>query len=192
MGDGVLLYDQAIDIVDGRIYFGIGSDSTQKPLGIYSLDINTASLKIENIISTNETGENASVAIGILKGLGLKDYLCSWQDDNTTTFGTDKLSTTPYKDDLAYLTTQFYTVGSNLRGRTFAEVQGELAKIMVATDSIKISYRTVQGGAWTAIKTWDVDGDQSLYTPFGVSNIKNIQFKVIVNNVAELLLFTVN
>jgi len=59
---------------------------------------------------------------------------------------------------------------------------------MVAGDSVKIYKRTAQGADWgDPIKTWDTVGEQSLYTPFGLSNITSIQFKIILNKNAEFL-----
>ena len=178
---------------DGRIYFGLGSNNTDVyPAGVYSLDINTKVLNLEQIISTGNDGTLDAVWIGALippTGVTFNYRVC-WYDENESAgskYGVDDLGSARYTDDKAYMVSQFIRVGTTLASRTFSDIQIELTKPMVSGDSVKIAFRTAQNGAWTHINTWNTVGDQSLYVEWGEPELKDVQFKITLNGEAEFI-----
>lgn len=179
----------AIMAFQGRVYFGIGSNSGGSTYGIYSYDPKTNVLVMEHTTSQGE-GSTDGIKIGAMIPLVNNSYNFNVAWTNFTgsdTYGVDNVSGSLTRDE-AYIITEFMRVGTKRLPRTFSSIEIQLSKVLTTNDSVKISYRTVQGGSWTAISqcTLDTVGQDSLEEDFGVT-ADNIQFKIIVNNDAELL-----
>ena len=194
-----LLNRKAIDIVNGLIYFGMSADSTQKSMGIYSLNPNTGAINFEYLISTNKDGSVDSIEVTSINSLGNKKFISTFSDSASSTFGADKINTTRYTSDLVYLVSRFYRVGGKVDKRTFNTIEIQLSKPLASGDSVKLYYRTAQNGSWLNVQNGAVEdavgdtfsfistvGDQSAMINTTIK-VENIQFKCALNDEAELL-----
>lgn len=186
-------YNKAICINEGKIFFGLSSASTNSPMGIWSLDTNDNSINFEYLISTYSDGSSAQLAIGALFSTGdnsTTKILSTWRDSSS--YGVDCVYSGQHSvNDSYYLVSELFTVGSKRNKHTFREFNIMLAKPLVTNDSVKVYYRKEKNGAWTQIgSTFNTVGESSVAIDFGAADIEKIQFKIVLNNTAELLLAT--
>jgi hypothetical protein len=188
----------AIAVFKNKIYFGVSSETAYIAHGVYSLDVKTGGFALAHTLSNNAVNDNDSKRIGALI---VKDgsLFTAWAIDATTdTFGVDKDFATPHTGDLAFFISQIYRVAGRLNKRTFTSVDIQLARPIVANDSVKLYYRTnmlsnatYPTGNWTLIGTLDTVGETSKSIPVGFS-AESIQFKVVLNKTAKLFDITIN
>ena len=203
VASSTLLYPDAVDVVNGLIYFAISTNSTQANLGIYSLHPETGAINFEHIVSTSSDGGTNELLITSIKSLGNKQFVCVWAD-NTTTYGVDKVDTNRYTTDLAYLISPFIRAGSKFNKRALTTWEVQLAKPITSGDSVKLYYRTSQNGSWLSVNNdavEDASGDTlSFISVVGEASgalnhavtCENIQVKCVLNKGAELLEIRIN
>ena len=192
----VALTRNAIAYFNGLIYFGVSAFSTNTPLeglGVWSLNPRTGALNFEYTLSHGEYGQttNKSVYIGALMPIGgaTTNLNVSWYDENGSAYGVDDIGSANYTTDLAFLISQFYRVGTQLNKRSFSNFEVQLSKPLASGDSVKLYYRTAQNGSWVQIgSTWNTVGEQDNQFEEVIS-AANIQFKIVLNDEAELLEF---
>lgn len=201
VASSTVLYPDAADVVNGLIYFGISTNSTQTNLGIYSLNPETGAINFEHIISQNVDGTSAELDITSIKSLGNKQFLCTWGDvDASPTYGADKVDTNRYTTDLAYLISPFLRVGNINNKKSISTFEVQLTKPLASGDSVKLYYRTAQNGSWLSVNNGAVEdsaddtlslistvGDQSKLAEYRNIECENIQVKCVLNKAAELL-----
>jgi len=182
---------EAMVAIQDKLYIGFGSGSVLSPLGIYSIDLNTKQTVLEHIISTGEDGSTNGIYIGTIIATNKDEpsFLYSWKDLLAAgdLYGVDGDTSTEYTGDKAYFTSRFYQVGTAFNKATFETIQGTLAKPMVGNDIVKIYYRKSKAGTFSLIATFDTDGIQSFETGTGIYDATEVQFRVFLNNEAELL-----
>jgi hypothetical protein len=156
--------------------------------GIYSINVATGAIAMKHTISTGKFGDAEEIYIGAILPLSYNSYLVSWYDATSGgTYGVDKVGTARYLTDEAFFITQFYQIGTRNHKATIQGLNINLTKALSTNDSVKVYYRTTQTGSWTLLHTMSTG--QSDYTP-AIQSVENIQFKVILNNTAELLSIT--
>ncbi len=170
-------------------------------MGIYSLDPKTAAIKLEHLISTGGDGTDNVAEINSIKSLGNKKFLSMWTEGGTPSYGADKVNTTRYTSDEAYIVSKFYRLGTPNNKKTLNRIEVELSKPMASGDSVKIYYRTAQNGSWLSVNNdavEDASGDTESFmshTNQGAvqswslewtKECENIQFKIVLNDEAEL------
>lgn len=149
-------YPGAIMNFKGRLFFGIGSQSTDG-MGIYSL-LETSDgniLNLEHFISTETTGGANPLIIGALLGITRDRFVVGWRDN--TTYGIDRLSTTSYLYTTSYsgyFESPLYQVGTYLNKRKFNQMEFYLAKELATSEGIQIKYRINLTDNWTTVGTY--------------------------------------
>lgn len=174
----------------GRIFFGVGSVSgtTLHPLGVYSLDVGTGKICLENLISSGADGSANYLQIGALISTGENDYLCGVYIDNAQTYkgriDTANSFFIRYYADEALLETGLVQVGSYTDRKTYTNLDISVAKPMVSGTSIKVWYRTSVNGTYVLLGTYSYAA-YGAYTDLTVSipiiAVTDLQFKVAVN-----------
>lgn len=186
--DHLWFFPNAIMRHKGRIFFGVGSVSGTSlyPLGVYSLDVNTRAIVLENLVSTGADGSADYVQIGALLSTGEDDYLCGVYIDNAQTYKgrIDKPSGIRYDGDQAFYATGVFSVGRQGDGRTYTNMDLSLAKPMATSQGVKAWYRTATTGTWTLLGTYDYTtygAWQDLTVPVPIISATELQFKVAIN-----------
>jgi hypothetical protein len=174
-------------VYNDLIYFGLSTGATKN--GIFSLNPNTNAINFEYVLSPGEGMDT----INSICGLGESDntLLVGWNEGST--YGVDARSTSRYSSDAAFLVSQFYRVGTAYSKRAFQEVDIQLSKPMASGDGVSVWYRTAQNASWTSVGTMTYAADgaiQSKVLPFGIS-VESVQFKVSLNDEAELIDVTI-
>ena len=173
-----------------KVYTGFKPSGTNgiAPAGVYSIDVNTGELALEHITTEGDANTNR-IGITALSDFTGDGMFIGWENLTPATdeFGINGVHSTTYTGDESFLVSQFYRVGTRISPKTFQSIEIELTRPMVSGDSVKIYSRTAQGAGWgTAIETWNTVGEQSLWTTFSPT-VKDIQFKIVLNNTAEML-----
>jgi len=179
-------FGQAFNVGD-LIYFPVGCDTAIGNLGLYSINIKTGAVNFEHIISANETGVNDKVWLGggVAVGGSSSNIIVSWHDANGSAFGCDDLSSTGYTSDRAFFISQWYQAGYDGKENNFNNPIIKLSQPLASGDSLKVYYREALNGGWTEHYVESTVGFQEGAMP-PISDIKNIQFKVILNQNSTL------
>lgn len=178
-------------IMNELIYFTVGYSSTSiTPQGVYTLNPRTGAITCELITSAGD-GSTYAVTFGPLFAASSSVLLIP--STSSTNYYIDYTNnSTKYKTDDAYFISQFYQLGTKNHKATITGLNINLTKPLVSssTDSVKIWYRTAQNAAWTTYgNPWHTMSTNGLQTDWtaAIPDIENIQFKVVLNNNAELL-----
>lgn len=191
IGEYIDLYPEAFKICGDKILIGIGGSGpvSGANYGIYSINIFTKKISIENTISKEdvsgnpETGDNNDIYIGAILPLDPNNYLVSWYDGNSGTYGVDKTSSNNVTDDKAYLISEFFNLSGGVRKVSLENPIINLTKPLSDGDSVKVWYREAQNGSWTLHHTMTSGQTAKMNV---LPNKQNIQLKVALNNNAEL------
>lgn len=181
----------ASTVYKGRLLFSIsqaGSASTG-PNGIYSYDLRTGALVMENGISTGNYYANVQIsALYAPKQTGM--YFAGWKDNNgvTTTYGIDTnrlngpaLSYVWYSSYAPYIESPLFEVGSPQELKTFQEFSLVLSNKLVSAQGIRLSYRNNLTDSYTVIGTYDfatLGILQNYTTSFSNTSCTHFQLKI--------------
>lgn len=138
-GNQLTPHQDAIDLFDGEILFGVGGASGDYPFGVYSYRNNAYILK--HLISTGEDGQNGTLTIGSVKVYTPDSYLVSYFDNNTGAYGVDYLTNNYYIGYTAQAQSPIYAVATDDDPKTFEKCQIRLGKPMRATDNVRVYAR---------------------------------------------------
>lgn len=159
----------------GKLYFGIGSvqvsgEQIVDGVGVYSVDLETGALVMENQLSTGTTqpvGSNTP-QINAIYPVNRNQYLIGFQDNNIgggQAYGIDKVSDTQrYTNYAARVDSQFFSVGTKNKPAAFSEIEFELAKPLQANQGVRFLYRTDLRSNFTSIRTFDFATDGGITT----------------------------
>lgn len=183
---GLAFYPDSSMIFNNKLYFAPSADTgagVSSAIGVYSVDLNTGVINIENTISTGESGENGILRITALIPKGSTDYYVAWQDDNTSDFGIDSLNVSGnvYYNSEAYFISQFFNVGTRQNKRTFISLYIQLIKDLTTGQSVTVYYRENKTDTWVSIATFNSVGESSFEAPFR-KTLENVQFKVVFDS----------
>ena len=186
--EGSIALDACSNMIvkDRKILIGYGGISRVSPAGLYSIDLKSKVVAMENLISTENDGTTNGAQIPALLNT-FKDspsLIYSWRDESS--YGVDKDTGNKYLGDEAYFISQFYRLSTDLQPKTFQRLEVFLSKDIDGVDSVKVYYRKTKNGAWVFINTFDTENKNSFQTPF-TATARNIQFKVILNRNVEFL-----
>lgn len=189
-------------LIGDKIYFATLKEGNSQSHGVFSLDTITNELEVAHITSSGAINANCKL-LKVDNSASVRPYLLvGWTHtvDLTTTRGIDISSpTVRYTGDLAFFITRMYRVGTKLAPKTFNSIEFELTKPQATGDSVKMYYRKASNGSWLSVFNnavedaagdtllWDTNGEQSKHIDFGASGVENIQFKIVLNDEAELL-----
>ena len=153
-------YPGAIMNHKGRLWFGVSGSGAIDGCGVYSLMQTSGGniLIFENEISTEEMGANDVVAIGSLLSISRDQYICSWQDDENSSYGIDVIDIDAYNYATTYqgyYRSPCYRTGETLQPFKFTSMEFHFKRKLRTNEGIKISYRIVSTGAFTEIGTYD-------------------------------------
>jgi len=174
----------AMEVLGRKLIFTV---QTPQQSGVYSMDLITGSLVMENVISAGYTGTNNAMVIPALYSNG-NYYYVSWYDIDSSNTGTDissNLGTAQYLDGsdysggtIAYFATEFMSVGRINIPRNIQYLEFYLDRVLASGHNLVIKYRTQQGASYTTLATISGDGTTQTYRiPAGAISTTNIQFK---------------
>ena len=186
-GGGYEYYPGSVINHKGRIFFGIGNGVAT--VGVFSLNLETGTICVENLISTGRDGSLSTIEIGALFSTGYVNYLIGWKDSYTTSYGIDSMSGDKYTSFSAYVESPLYKVGTTKRPTSITEIEVNLAIPLATGEGVKLKYRRSLTGTWTTIKeylysgTGDSDtkivGEVSSFNDtHTINDIVNIQLRV--------------
>ena len=165
----------------GKLYFSVASSQTDGEeladgVGVWSLDLETGALIMENQISTGNTsgtGTNAPQVKAIFP-INRNQYLLGIEDTaigGGQVNGIDKVSNTErYTSYAARIDSQFFSVASENNPRDFSTLEFELARPMRTGEGIRFFYRTNLTSGFTSIRTFDFATDGAITT--GITDFK--------------------
>ncbi len=159
----------------GKLYFGIASsqdsgNELEGGVGVYSIDLETGALVMENQLSTGTTGGTGSNAprITAIYPINRNQYVIGYNDaaiGGGIVYGIDKVSNTErYTNYAARVDSQFYSVASKQNPRPFSTLEFELAKPLLTGQGIRFLYRTNLADSFTAVRTFDFATDGGITT----------------------------
>ena len=201
-------FNDAVAYNEGLIYFGVssilGTAGIGNRYGVYSLNPKTGSINFAHIISTDNIGVTVGLnvasitkALKTISGKAKETIIVTWKNNTATaSYGADALGSTKYTSDRAFFVSPFYQVGTATVPASFDRCEIRLARPLASGDSMKIWYRTAQNEVWTTYGdpwiTEDTVGFQQEVIQYEniakqITNVKNIQFKVSLNQDTELL-----
>ena len=177
----------AIMIFNNKLYFGIMSSSSSGEeitdgVGVWSINLNTGAIILENQISTGSTGGTTpnDVAIRAIAPVGKNRYLIGYTDG--ATYKIDKVSNTQrYTDYAARIDSQYYSVGTKNKPESFSQLEFELAEPLRTGEGIRFFYRIDLRSAFTSIRTFDFATDGAIQggnTDFLITTEQGIQVRI--------------
>jgi len=187
----------ASTVFKGRLLFSISQAGTAStgPNGVYSYDLKTGALVMENGISTGNYYAGVQIsALYAPKQSGM--YFVGWKDNNgaTTSYGIDnnRLSGPAnsyvwYSSYESYVETQLYEIGTPQDTRQLQELSLTFSNKLAATQGVRLSYRTNLTDSYTLIGTYDFStlGAVQTYTGnFSSTGSTHIQFKIELSDAA--------
>lgn len=183
----------AATIFKGRLLFSMSQAGIAQtgPNGIYSYDLKTGALVMENGISTGNY--YAGIIISALyspKQSGM--YFAGWQDSSS--FGIDCNRTsgpsqayTYYSNYEPYVETQLYEIGTPQDVRQLQELSLTFSNKLASTQGVRLSYRTNLTDSYTLIGTYDfstLGAVQTYAGNFSSTGSTHIQFKIELSDAA--------
>jgi hypothetical protein len=188
----------AATMYKGRLLFSIsqaGMASTG-PNGVYSYDLRTGALIMENGISTGNYYAGVQIsALYAPKQTGM--YFVGWKDNSGggATYGVDSnrlsgpaQSYTWYSSYAPYVETQFFEVGKPQDLKSFQEISILFSNKLASTQGIRLSFRTSLTDSYTVIDTYDFAtlGAVQYFTKSitGFTSCTHIQFKIELTDTA--------
>lgn len=150
--------------------------------GVYSIDVLTQALVMENTISSGGVGSSNALVIPSLVSDGTTYYV-GWKDTDAGTNNIDVSSDTGvyrYPSSAgAYIVTQNLDIGYFNEPRTLQNCEIYLDRPLLSNQSIVLSYRTQLSGAFTALATFSGDGTNQVFqTSAATISGTDVQFKI--------------
>ena len=147
------VYPGAITFHEGRLLFGFtkSDDSTSDFAHVWSYDLKTGALAIENTNSTVTNANFAAQKVGAIFSTGRKQYIFGWKGDSSD-YGIDQISTAlRCVDYTARIRLPYITAPDT----ALAEIEIEFTKPLLANQGVRLSYRTDLNASFTTIDTID-------------------------------------
>jgi hypothetical protein len=178
------------------IYFGVYSEALGvSPAGIYSLNPRTKALNLEHTLSTGKINDdNTLVTISGIIDMEDNGFLVGYRQTVsvgelvTITPRIDYLTSTKNTGDASIFVIQLLPLGGKDNKETISKIEIQLTKPLVSGDSLKLYRRNAITGNWTQhgdTKSYSASLSQQSFSFPAISNVENIQFKVVLNNEAE-------
>jgi len=180
-GEDVKMTSGGIMLMRDKLFFGLGNSSTNGTYscGVYSYNIKTGRVLLENTISTGSDGTSSIVKISALLATSGNNYLIGWRD--ASTYGIDKVSgATRATSYAASFECPFFRVAIKKEPFTFRRIEIELARDLISGEGIKIEYRVKKNDSWTTAVTIDYatySGINNIGVDFSL-RVENVQFRI--------------
>jgi len=177
----------------GRLLFAVSQAGAALtgPNGVYSYDLKTGALVMENGISTGNYYASVTInALFVPKQSGM--YYVGWQDASTFGVDNNRLSGpgqayTYYSNYEPYVETQLYEIGTPQDTRQLQELSLTFSNKLAATQGVRLSYRTNLTDSYTPIGTYDfstLGAVQTYAGNFSSTGSTHIQFKIELSDAA--------
>lgn len=171
----------------GKLFFALLSSTTASEgvldgIGVWSVDLETGVLIMENQVSTGVTTSSGATTpmLTALKSVNKNQYLIGWQD-NSGNPRLDKVSNTQrYTDYAARIDSQYYSVGTKNKPESFSQLEFELTEPLRTGEGIRFFYRTDLRSVFTPIRTFDFATDGAIQggnTDFLITTEQGIQVR---------------
>ena len=147
--------------VGDKIMFGVKTTNTNGAGGVWSYNLETQGIVLENKVSVDEYGNGTlNISVPAIIKFESDRYYASW--DYSGTDGVDLLSAdTLYTNYEAVLDTDFAKVGSQKNPERVSHVEIELTRDLGTDEEIKLYYRISLNDSFTLIDTLDTVGSKS-------------------------------
>lgn len=173
-GNYAFIYPNALTLHNGNIVIGISGSGTNGNYGVYEMALTPATVGnsiveyptiMRNSPSSGGSGESQTLNIGVLHSNNADQLYIGWQDG--TSYGVDVVSSALATNFSTTIFSKYYTVGSELRKKTFKRMELSLTAPLITGQQIRVSYReNLNDTNWTTIGTYTV-------TNFGTNNVYN-------------------
>lgn len=175
-------------VFKGRLWFTISATSNYS--GVYSLDLDTNSLLLENKVSQNSYSDGFNLMY-VTSLIPVNDiyYYVGWYNSSNTTGGIDSIlgndgSSYKYESYGAYFETALKQVGTDMEPRTFEQIEILLSQPLGIAEGIKVYYRVNTSDSYTLIETIDQSNFGQylrITVPFNGVACTHIQIKCEMN-----------
>lgn len=167
-----LPYPNAIAQLGQEILVGTSTNSDSFPTitthGVWAINNGASSLR--NIISTDNVGASLSLKIGSILPVDTgvtRGLYIGWGDG--TTYGVDEIDNRLYDEYQTIIDSQIYHVGEYLNKKPYNQLEITIGEALVATQTIRVSYRTNLTDAFTVLGTYTTSntdsGQVSIFDP---------------------------
>lgn len=159
-GNPIFFYPGGIMYSGGKIYFTFGSNggTNQHNIGVWSYNLKTKALQIENIISTGRDGSSNSLFVSAITPLNGKQILYGWRDLSAsgTGYGTDYIDgSNRYTSYAAYIESALFRIGEMFAFSAIGYIEFILTKPLASGQGVRIKWRKSLSDNWTTLATID-------------------------------------
>lgn len=179
----------AVELDRNQIYFSLTATENDGTAvsgldGIWALDINTESIRLEQQASHGTDGTVSLIARNPLSptqtspGAGV---IVGWEDDSSN-YGVDKGSSNPYSGGESIIETDIIPIGTHTEKETPSHIEFKLSRPLVSGESIELQQRGYFGDSYTTIGNNTTVGAISGTFDTNFENSEWIQMKVILTS----------
>ena len=176
---------------DGLIHFGMGGAIGVNPQGVWTLNPFTGALNMAYLMSVGDDGTTTEYKFGHMttdSDDGL--LLTPWEDaDGTSSYGVDRIGTTPYTGDKTFLVSRFLPVSRKLNAKAVDQLAIWLDSVLDSNSSVKVYYRKLRSDSWVQITRLSMtESDSHKSITKSIPLFTSGQFKIVLNYNAKFLL----
>lgn len=159
--------------------------------GLWSLNLSTGALRYANKPSSDNYTTIVSMIAHNRRGTALQagtlpmgdGVIIGW--DNSSVYGVDQTSATPYSNFEPIITYDLVPIGTFIDKKTPTGFEFKLSKPLVANESIRLSYRTNLNESFTTIDTGDDDNSVSEEFVTTFENAEMLQMRAELSSTAS-------
>lgn len=159
-----LLYPNAIGQLGKEVLVGTSTGSDGFPSksthGVWTLNQGAAALR--NIISTDGLGMSQNLVIGSLLILNSginRGLLIGWRDGSS--YGVDEIDIHLYDEYQTVIESEVHHIGEYLNKKPYNQLEISLAKPLISSQTIRVSYRANQTDDFTTLGTYTTSNTES-------------------------------
>lgn len=163
---------------DGKIIFGVHCTSSASYSHVWSYDLTSGALKIENEISA---GFSSGTRVSALFSAGREVYCIGWQDASSNE-GIDRvINSERYTGYKALIRSEYFSIGTKSQPVPLNEIEYELANALASGQGIRLGYRLNLTDSFTTIFTSDFATDGAITNQnntLGITVEGGVQFQI--------------
>lgn len=159
-----LPHPNAICQIGQEILIGTSTNSDAFPSisthGVWNINNGASSLR--NIISTDGVGASQNLVIGSIFPVdsgSTRAILIGWRDGSS--YGVDEIDLRLYDEYQTVIDSQIYHVGEYLNKKPYNQLEITLGEALLATQTIRVSYRTNLTDTFTVLGTYTTSNTDS-------------------------------
>lgn len=173
--------------VGNKLVFGVKTTNTNGAGGIWSYNLKTKAIVLENKITKDVYGNGTvNVEVPAIIRYDNDRYYASWQGGTSSVYdGVDLLSEdTRYDNYETVIDSDYAKLGTPKNPERISHIEVELTKELGTNEALRIYYRVNQTDSFTLLDTIDDTGEKSFDIDAGI-DAESIQFRIALKSSAE-------